>query len=197
MAVKLPQGVSKKELTADFFNEHLWYNKETGWLHWKPRSSEMFTEEWQFKAWNKKYSYQPAGTTKSVDKGYAKVQITLAKNTFSAHRIIAVISGLIGSYGDSKHIDHRDGDPSNNTLSNLRLADSTVNARNRKKRKGGKNKVTGVYWAKHAKKYHVCIGRGPGKSKSLGYFDDWFDAVCARKSMEESLSYSLRHGKKL
>ena len=62
------------------------------------------------------------------------------------------------------------------TKSNCRWASPTAQSRN-------KVKQCGVVWAKQQEKWKTHIGMG-GKSIHLGYFADWWDAMCARKSAE-------------
>lgn len=192
MAVKLPQGVSKKELTAEFFDQYLFYNESTGWLHWRQRGVDHFPNEHQMKVWNSRQALSPAGTTKSHPIGYGKVQITLAGKTFSAHRIIALMTGMIEFYGSPELVDHIDGNPANNKKDNLRTVSHEINLRNQKRRRTNKG-VSGVNFHEASRKWQASIGRGSGKSKLIGYFDDRFEAICARKSEEIRLGYTQRH----
>jgi len=61
-------------------------------------------------------------------------------------------------------IDHVDGNPSNNSIENLRVVTHQQNNFNRKRAKG-------YYWSKHAKKWlaHIKLN---GKTKHLGYFEN-------------------------
>jgi hypothetical protein len=47
---------------------------------------------------------------------------------------------------------------------------------------------TGVSWVKKARKWTAYIMKNY-KAESLGYYDQWFDAVCARKSAEFKYGY--------
>lgn len=63
-----------------------------------------------------------------------------------------------GSILDDIFIDHIDGNPSNNRISNLRLCDHDLNMQNRRKAKSGsKTGVMGVYWHKNHKKYRASV----------------------------------------
>lgn len=62
------------------------------------------------------------------------------KNSFTVHRIVWALHHKIDS---SKLIDHIDGNPHNNKISNLREVDFAVNSRNMKKSRANKSGVTG------------------------------------------------------
>jgi len=64
------------------------------------------------------------------------------------------------------------------TAANCRWATPTTQSRN-------KVKFTGVRWAKQQRKFIANIGVDC-KVIHLGYRDDWFEAVCLRKSAENT-----------
>ncbi len=76
------------------------------------------------------------------------------------HRIIMNIKD------PSLDIDHKDGDPLNNTRANLRVCTRSENARNSRKFKGT-SKYKGVY--RDLNTYHAQIGQG-GTVKNLGRY---------------------------
>jgi hypothetical protein len=59
---------------------------------------------------------------------------------------------------------------------NCRWASPTTQSRNRREQ-------CGVQWSKQMHKFKASIGM-MGKAVHLGYFDDWLDAMCSRKSAE-------------
>ena len=61
---------------------------------------------------------------------------------------------------------------------NCRWASPTTQSRNKRRQHG-------VVWAKANEKWKVTIGVN-GKVIFLGYFADWWDAMCARKSAENN-----------
>jgi len=67
--------------------------------------------------------------------------------------------------------DHIDGNPSNNSRSNLREVTHQQNAMN-------KTRARGYYWDKRARKWRAYIYLN-GKLKTLGYFDIEADAAAA------------------
>lgn len=83
------------------------------------------------------------------------------------HRIIAEKAGL----DVSDQIDHKDGNPRNNQLLNLRPATNTQNQMNSKIQSNNKSGYKGVYWCKLMQKWKARI-QVNGKRIHLGYFDD-------------------------
>lgn len=68
-----------------------------------------------------------------------------------------------------KEIDHRNGDKSDNSISNLRVATRSQNGMNKAKRKNTTHNIKGICWDKASKKYvaRIYIDRRP---TCLGYF---------------------------
>ena len=99
-----------------------------------------------------------------------------------------------GPIPEGMTIDHIDGDPQNNALSNLRLVTQSDNMKNAKLRVDNKSGVPGVRWCKHRQKWAVQI-TSRGNMQALGRYDDWFEAVCARKSAEVSYGFHPNHGR--
>lgn len=121
--------------------------------------------------------------------GYIRVSIKSKK--FTAHRLAWVMY-----YGElpSKDIDHIDHDKRNNKKENLRLVSSKENARNKKLSLLSSTGVSGVSWLKRGSRWRVTI-RGGSERIQVGEFNDFFEAVCARKSAEKQFNYHENHGK--
>lgn len=85
------------------------------------------------------------------------------------------------SYG--LEIDRRDNNKGY-APSNCRFITRKYNCRNRRVRKGSSTGISGVTFDKKSGKCRSVITVETGKKKSLGYFDDFFQACCARKSAE-------------
>ena len=82
-----------------------------------------------------------------------------------------------GPIPDGCVIDHIDGNPLNNKISNLRIASTNQNASNRCKSIPGKSGVRGVY--KHTCGRWAAQIKHDGKVKYLGLFDSVDDARAA------------------
>lgn len=94
------------------------YNETTGVFKWKSRNIH---------SWDKKYAGKEAGYKNK--KGYIQIQI-LGSN-YMAHRLAWIF--VNGSIEGGKEIDHKDCDPSNNKIDNLRTCIRSENVANRRK----------------------------------------------------------------
>ncbi|MBR8479452.1 HNH endonuclease [Burkholderia cenocepacia] len=75
-----------------------------------------------------------------------------------------------GPVPEGLEVDHRDGNPANNVLTNLRVATRSQNMQNMKMRASNKSGVKGVNWNKNHGRFQVqiCLNR---KKHHGGYFD--------------------------
>jgi len=92
-----------------------------------------------------------------------------------------------------EEIDHQNHVRSDNRIINLRATDRSGNGKNTSKPLNNKSGVVGVSWTqrlgKRNSKWEV---RACGKF--IGYFDDFFEAVCKRKSIQMKLNFHPNHG---
>ena len=153
------------------------YDPDTGLLTWRRRPPEMFTGERYGKAWNSRYAGRPAFVTATRD-GYRCGRIF--EKSYFAHRVAYAIH-----YGawPRDQVDHISGVKTDNRIANLRDVSRTENLRNAAKQSNNTSGVCGVYWHKNSGKWRGLI-RVNGKLQSLGYFEDFGDAVVARKAAE-------------
>ncbi len=83
-------------------------------------------------------------------------------------------------------IDHKDTDPSNNRLDNLRLATSQEQKRNKKVQSNNRSGLKGAYYhaCRKGKKWRSQIRIGPGRENLifLGYYDTALEAHMAYRS---------------
>lgn len=116
--------------------------------------------------------------------GYRRIRI--GRVAFAAHRLAwAMYHGEWPLLG----IDHIDGNPSNNKIGNLRDVTQAVNARNTK-----------LYSTNTSGKAGVCLKKGKwvaqimfnGKNMSIGSFENFEDAVEARRNVERKLGFTSR-----
>lgn len=90
-------------------------------------------------------------------------------------------------------IDHIDGDPVNNRISNIRDVSASENNRNRSRCTRNKSGIVGVCWNGSVRKWIAYIKAGAIKRR-LGGFCCLLDAAAARKSAELQLGFSETHG---
>ena len=100
-----------------------------------------------------------------------------------------------GPLPEGYEIDHINGVRSDNRLENLRLVTRQENMRNAKVYGTNTSGVTGVAWKKDKRKWKAYI-MVDYKQKHLGYYTDWFDAVCARMSANNTYGFHENHGRR-
>jgi hypothetical protein len=121
------------------------------------------------------------------DRGYLTICIDGVKHR--AHRLAWLY--VHGVYPDQ--IDHENHVRHDNRMINLRASNSYENSRNKSKPSDNKSGVVGVSLSNRiGQKYVKWEVRACGKF--LGYFDNFFDAVCKRKSMEQQFNFHPNHG---
>ena len=91
-------------------------------------------------------------------------------------------------------VDHINGERTDNRWDNLRHVSQAVNSRNAKLRLDNTSGVPGVSWFKRTKQWY-CTIKVNYKSIFLGYHNDKFEAICARKSAENRLGFHPNHGR--
>lgn len=175
------------QLDVEYVRACFKYFPSTGRLVWRTRPEEHFVSLNACAVWNSKHADKVAGSPNS--RGYlsTKIQGTLYQN----HRLAWVLS-----YGvwPSDQIDHINGDPSDNRITNLRTVSNTANQRNRKRNQNNSSGVNGVYFHSRDKIWGAFI-REAGRVRHLGSFPTFEDAAEARRLAEQRLGYSPRHGR--
>lgn len=89
-------------------------------------------------------------------------------------------------------IDHINHNTLDNRKTNLRITDNITNCRNRYKNKNNTSGITGVNWHKATETWQVRIGDNY-KRVEIGYFEDFNEAVKARKKAEEEYDYIINN----
>ena len=133
--------------------------------------------------------------TSRDSKGYLRVQVTKdgRQVSYLAHRVAWLL--YYGIDPGANEIDHIDcQSKTNNKIENLRLISHGDNMKNQGRYKNNTSGIMGVGWHKGTGKWQVRIS-DRGEPQRLGYFDDFFEACCRRKSAERRLDYHPNHGK--
>lgn len=132
-----------------------------------------------------------SGVTTSY--GYRVISI----KTFKIRRSHLVYLWFTGDLPKTKEeIDHIDGNPSNDSPSNLRLVSRELNCRNTRKKCHNTSGYTGVYWNKNTAKWRALAFKN-GLQIHLGLFNRIEDAYEARQAWIKNnpeLGYTTRHG---
>jgi len=111
-----------------------------------------------------------------LNKARGYYQVKLNGKSYYLHRLLA--QAFIPNPENKPQVDHIDGNPQNNCLSNLRWATHAENMRNRKKHRNNTSEYTGVTFDKWSGKWKAQI-KINGKNKSLGYFHTKEEAAAA------------------
>lgn len=166
------------------------YEAETGKLYWKPRASKLFrngaqSKEWNANIWNGKNAGKEAFQT-PLKTGHLYASIFRRK--LLAHRVIWKMT-----YGTEPDvIDHDDGNPANNLLSNLNSVGQTINTRNARMSKNNTSGFNGVTRWRDKWQAKICFNR---KTIHLGCFDDIRDAVKSREDANLKYGFHANHGR--
>ena len=91
-------------------------------------------------------------------------------------------------------IDHDDQNKANNIWSNLKVSNSSENAKNSKQRVDNKYGVTGVSKDSNGS-WRARISNNTGKVILLYQGPDFFEACCKRKAAERYYNYHINHGR--
>lgn len=156
---------------ADLLNQHLVYCPESGRLTWHPRAG---------------FGDGPALASPRRDGSlYGKFM----GEQYSAHRIIwKMVHGT-----DPFHIDHINGDPSDNRISNLRDVTPAENHRNRSMNSNNTSGIIGVSAKGDKWRAFAWVDN---KAFVLGDFPTLPEAAAARQAAEKLLGYHENHGKR-
>ena len=122
-----------------------------------------------------------------VNDGYRKTKID--GKCYSVHRIIWLM--VYGNWPNN--IDHVNHAPDDNRIENLRSVTHHENLLNQKLQKNNKSGIVGVRWCGPRNKWLARISINKNVVH-LGYFDNIFEAACARKSAENKNGYHQNHG---
>lgn len=161
---------------------------EAGRLFWLPRPREVFPTLNSHSSWNSRYAGKEAFLF--IDSAGYHVG-SIHNRRYKAHRVLWLMA--TGQWPINQ-IDHINGDRADNRLANLRAVSNTDNARNKCRPATNTSGVVGVFWNKKCSKWRALI-QANGQLKHLGLFDNFDDAVDARKIAEIELGYHPNHGR--
>ena len=137
-------------LTQERLKELLSYDPATGVFRWRVSLSNR----------------APSGSVAGCIRPDGYVQIMIDGKHYLAHRL-----AWLYVHGElAPQLDHADGNPSNNRISNLRPATQSQNNGNARKRSDNTSGKKGVSWHKRDKKWQSRIKHN-GRQIYLGYFE--------------------------
>lgn len=145
-------------LTAERLRELLDYDPETGQFRWAKARSGV-----------------KVGAITGCPNGRGYTVIHIDGHTYKSHRL-----AWLYVYGrwPAAEIDHRNGKPADNRISNLREATRAEQAQNLAKYRRNTSGYPGVSWHKQGAKWNARIAVA-GRTRHLGLFDSPEDASAA------------------
>jgi hypothetical protein len=143
---------------TDILHQLFRYDEATGILYWKRRDGRS--------AWNSRYANKAAGAIKRKRDGRpVGMCVEINGQPFHVHRLIWAI--VHGSLSQDLEVDHRDCNPLNNKIGNLRLANNQQQSSNSRMLRRTLSGTKGV--KPHRDKFQARI-KVNGKSRHLGTF---------------------------
>lgn len=149
---------------AEFLRECFTYNPRTGKLVWKTRPVEHFPTVRGANVFNRRFAGTEVG---SIVKGHLVCRIS-GYGDCQLHRIIWCL--YYGEDPGDDEIDHRDVNPSNNRIRNLRRATHSENLSNTKRSAANTSGVKGVSWDARRRKWRASLKRAR-QYVFIAYFD--------------------------
>lgn len=159
------------------------YDRDTGSFVW-------FRADSMPRMWNTKHAGRQAGTIDSKGRVVLVVRVNGKSCRAFAHRLAwFIVHGVLPDHG----IDHIDGNPLNNAISNLRDVSASVNMRNVSRYSRNTSGYCGVSWRKSTRRWDARATVG-GRTYSLGSYADIADADAAVRAFRAANGFTDRHG---
>ena len=148
---------AKNDIPIDYLRESLIYEPGTGLLRWRERPLSHFPDKRAWRIWNAQWPGRTAGNLHPIHH-YWKILFSGngQRRHIRGHRAAWALT-----YGEypPHDIDHWDGDPSNNRLSNLKAATQAENNQNTVARGTTLNIASGHYQARIGiNRKLICLG---------------------------------------
>lgn len=184
----MPKNLPSPELLRKLLR----YEPETGKLFWRDRTPDMFEERKicnviRCRRWNLRYAGKEAFAV--TVHGYAKGSIF--KQQIFSHR---AIWAMTYNHWPTGQIDHIDGNRKNNRIDNLRDVTCLENRKNAAMRCNNSSGFNGVNFDESRGKWLARVQIN-GKQKNLGRFNNFDDAVSARKAADTKFGFHANHGR--
>ena len=176
--------------SIEYLNECFLYDEENGVLVWKKRPLHHFVSHKGYKTWNGKWANKKAGKlVKSHKNGPSCECVTLSKTAYRTHRLIFK---MIHGY-EPLFIDHINGNPLDNKISNLRSVTQKENNRNKSIIKS--TGYIGVYFyaTKKRKQWYAKVEVDGKTFTKFFYTED--EAIICKKQWNKEHGFHENHGR--
>lgn len=160
------------------------YDQISGVLTWKYSiPGSYFSSKTQHKRFLSRYSGKRAGSLSNQNRYVVGIPGSGHKGCLNANRVIwKLMTGEDPK--DGCHIDHKNGDTTDDSWQNLREVSTSINNKNRAVMKSNNSGTRGVCWNSRSGKWKAYI-QIDGKNSHLGCFSNKNDAICARETAEK------------
>jgi len=166
--------------------ELLDYNAETGIFTWKPRDSRdkrWFKKEWHGRAWNTRYAGQPVRVIDRYrvcpdgTRALIRLEMEVLGRKYITHRLAWF---WVHGRWPKKTIAHKNGNPADNRLANLREATQAQQTQNRRVQPRNPTGRKGVFYYPgcRTRPYVAKVGHN-GRQITVGWFADPDEAHAA------------------
>ncbi len=157
--------MSQKYPSVDYVKSLFRY--KDGKLFWQERPRKHFPTYMSWKTWNGRFSGKEAGGPHYYpERDAIRWTIKIDKQGIRRH---AIVWAIHNGYW-AKEIDHKNRDPSDDRIENLRECTNSQNNANQRRRSDNKSGFKGAYWCNRGKRWCAMISFN-GKNKYLGGFD--------------------------
>lgn len=154
------------------------YDAETGDLIWLPRTRDSITDNNKRAVWNSRYAGKVAGYARPNIEGGPYLHIGIHGSIFKAHRLVWL---HVRGEPVPDIIDHKDHNPLNNRIENLRASSMPQNRANSFVRKDNKLGFKGIGLSK-AGRFRVTV-----RGNYLGTFRTLEEAIRTHKEASTEL----------
>lgn len=174
-------------MTMDYDYLKECFDYQDGKLVWRERPLHHFNGDRRTRTRiNNIYAGKVAGS----EYGNKYLRVNIAGKGYLLHR---VIWHLLHKTEPPEQIDHKNGDPSDNRIENLRCVSVSGNAKNRKLSTLNKSGEVGVYYETSRKKWKATV-YSEGKIVFQKRFTSFDDAVDIVRLIRSELGFTERHG---
>lgn len=183
--------VRHEKVSVSYLAECFVADFQAGKLVWKQRPIEHFVDARSMRIWNTRYSGKQAGNIYKKNEGYWCYQVGIRKVSYLLHQVLWALHNGRWPKG---LIEHLDGNPFNNRIDNLKESNQSSNNKFLSKNRRNKSGVNGVFWDNRRGRWTLNKFESSDSRPYLNSTNDFFEAVCARKSYELKHGCHERHG---